>query len=245
MGLSFILRFVAWWQLSHAQSNVGVHAGYILQGKGGIALGQGDILAELRGTESKFLGVFNQHKLTSALFVRSELNYYPNSLRSLVRDNGTESGFCDVVTVGNVYYRTFEIPMTINLRIAVTRGFAIVVLAGLGLDINLPSGKGPDYTFGTPTTGVAEVMNALEHTPKTFLSNYTGGVGFNIWRITLVARYQHNLSSSLTNNLHVSGNEYVFDTYSHQLHFSAGYNFHRVKFWKEKEGGTSVKRRTK
>jgi hypothetical protein len=230
----FILCLFASWQLSHAQGNVGVHAGYILQGKAGVAMRQGDILTELCGTESKFLGAFYQHELTSALIIRSELNYYANSLRSLVRNNGTESGFCDGVTIGNVYYSTFEVPATINLMIPVTRGFGIGVLAGFGLDINVPLGKRPDYSFGTPTTSVADVMNSLEHTPKTLLSNYTCGVRFSVWRITLVARYQHNLSSSLTNNLHVRGNEYVFDTNLHQLHFSAGYNFHRIKFRKEK-----------
>ena len=122
--------------------------------------------------------------------------------------------------------------MTVNLKIQLTRLVGIGVLAGLGLDVNVPSGKPLKYVFGEPTQTATEIMNALKDTPKTLVTNYTGGVRFDVWRFTLIARYQRNLSTSLTNDFSLWGNEYIFHTRTMQLHFSVGYDIYRVRPWR-------------
>ena len=133
------------------------------------------------------------------------------------------------VSIGKVYYSTFELPVTVNLKLQLTRHFGIGVLAGLGLDVNVPLGKPIEFTFGGPTQAASEIMNALKDTPKTLVTNYTGGVRFDVWRFTLMARYQRNLCASLTNDFQLWGNEYTFHTRTMQFHFSVGYNIYRVK----------------
>lgn len=207
-----------------------MNAGYILQGKAGLASGDGHVVADLSENETFFIGGSYERELTDWIVLRSELNYFGNPLQAIVPHRRPEEPHAwHNVSIGNVYYGTFELPVTANLKIQLTRHFGIGVLAGLGLDVNVPSGKPMAYTFGGPTQVATEIMNALKDTPKTLVTNYTGGVRFDVWRFTLIARYQRNLSASLTNDFRLWENEYTFRTRTMQLHFSVGYNIYRVR----------------
>ena len=228
-ALLFILYFLAYSPLCEAQNSFGTTAGYILQGKAGQAKGDGHTVAEMEGNGTFFIGGFYQHEVTDWIVLRSELNYFGNPLRAMVPNRRPEEPYAGHnVSIGDVYYSTFELPLTLNVKIPVIRNFGIGVLAGLGLDINIPSGKPIDYSFAGPTPAGTEIMNALKDTPKTLVTNYTGGVRFDVWRLTLIARYQRNLSASLTNDFRLWGNEYTFQTRTMQLHFSLGYNIDKV-----------------
>jgi hypothetical protein len=228
-AFAFILCFFACSYFCQAQNAFGVNAGYILQGRGGLAEGKGGRVAQLTGSEIFFIGGFYQHEMTDGIALRTELNYYGNPLQVIVPGQRPEEPYAwHNVSIGNVYYTTLELPVMVSVKIPIIRNFGVGLLGGVGLDINIRSGKAIDYSFGGPTPATTEIMHTLADTPKTLVANYTGGVRFDVWRLTLIARCQRNLSASLTNDFDLWGNEYTFHTHAIDLHFSVCYNVYWV-----------------
>ena len=57
------------------------------------------------------------------------------ALKMLVYNRPEDCLFCPIVKAGGVYYKTFEIPISLNLKIPINHSISIGVLGGFGLDL--------------------------------------------------------------------------------------------------------------
>ncbi len=224
----FIVLLISGYYFTLAQSQFGLQFGLIRQAKSGFALCDSISVHADTGDGPAFPGLFYNQHILKIISSRVELNIYKNSLGALVYNNEQNCTLCPVVKAGSYAYRTIELPVFLKAKIPLSKIVHVGVVGGFGFNFNFLMNNS-SFSFQGQHPGVADVLNTISNTIKPVIINYIYGLSFDIWRITLIARYQHNLGSSIVRDINVWGNRYSFQAYGSYVHFTVSYNFFNSK----------------
>ena len=118
----------------------------------------------------------------------------------------------------------------LEFNIPLTEG-KLFATAGVAPSIRLQRKSNPYYFHKDAGQGVSDVLPVMRTVVKPVLWDTSVGVGANVWRLRLEARYQANLTLSATNAVKVWGKSYDFMSSHANLRLGVGYNLN----WKRKE----------
>lgn len=209
------------------QTTFGLQLGLVNRARQGSALCDSIAVEELTAMESLFIGLFYNTHVSSAILLRGELNYSGNSLGALLYNTDDGCTLCPVKKGISTFYGTFELPVSLHYSLRLARWVSVGPLGGLGFHMNVGKRDRP-IALGGRYQGVIDVAHGLRNARTTVLATYLYGLRMDVWRLTLIARYQHNLGSSATGNIRVWNNEYPFRTSVSAVHLSISYNMHKL-----------------
>lgn len=205
--------------------------GLISQGEVGSVLLDSIQVGLQRGGDLRgYFGGYVSYTLNDEFKLTTGVNYYPDYSSYVVYNTRTDCMFCPLVKAGTLAQSSIEVPLLLEFNIPLTSG-KFFASAGLAPSIRLER-KGNEYYYHKDAgQGVSDVIPAMETIIKPVIWDYSLGVGLNVWRLRMEARYQTNLTNSATNAIKVWGKSYDFTTTHANIRIGLGYNLN----WKQKQ----------
>ncbi|RDV13369.1 hypothetical protein DXT99_20335 [Pontibacter diazotrophicus] len=177
-----------------------------------------------------YLGGYVSYELTKTFKLTSGLNYYNSYKSAIVYSTGKE-GFERLIHSTSAGNRSVEVPLLLETKVPVWKGKgSIFFLSGISPHIRLTRQGLPYHTSKFISQAMSEALYSFKTVMKPVVWKYSLGVGANIWRLRLEARWQYDLANSATNPYRVWGNSYAFNSKNNTIRFGLGYNLN----WKKK-----------
>ncbi|AKD04312.1 hypothetical protein PKOR_15965 [Pontibacter korlensis] len=181
------------------------------------------IQVTLRGDNDRqpYLGGYLSYELSPSFTVSSGINYY-NSYKGARVYNTSKDGFERLIHTTSGGNRSLELPVLVEYQLPVRRR-SLFVMAGVSPNIRLTR-DGQDYfsnKFISPA--MAEVLYNFKAVSKPVVWKYSLGIGANVWRLRVEARWQYDFSST-TNSYKVWGKQFDFQSRNNTIRFGLGYN---------------------
>ncbi|WP_276499826.1 outer membrane beta-barrel protein [Pontibacter litorisediminis] len=226
----FICTFIYIHTATAQKLSFGPSFGLINQGDAGRVL-LDSVQAELQGGGDLggYFGGYVSYRINRAFSISSGINYYDDGLSYIVYNTRTDCQFCPLVKAGGVAHASLEVPLLVEFNIPLTEG-KLFVMAGVSPSVRLQRKGGAYYFHKDAGRGVSDVLPAMRTAVKPVVWDSSVGVGANVWRLRLEARYQANLTRSATNAVKVWGKDYDFMSSHANMRLGLGYNLN----WKRK-----------
>lgn len=205
--------------------------GFINQGDAGRVL-LDSVQVELQGGGGLggYFGGYVSYSINRAFSISSGINYYDDGISYIVYNTRTDCQFCPLIKASGVAHASLEIPLLLEFNIPLTEG-KFFVMAGLSPSIRLQRKSSPYYFHKDAGQGVSDVLPAMRTVVKPVVWDSSVGVGANIWRLRLEARYQANVTRSATNAVKVWGKSYDFMSSHANARLGISYDLN----WKRQE----------
>lgn len=182
-----------------------------------------------QGDGERTVGAFVGYGIQENFSLRAALNYFPSSASFIVYNAAEDCAFCPVMKGTLVSRNAVEFFPSASYRLPFFTGeFFLAIVAGPSMHFQFRS-KMPDVNFGTMHPGVAEVINAMDSTPKASVLYLAYGFSVGYRRLSLIARLQESPSTSFANDIILDGQHYPFRVKTRYLHLSLSYSFYHVK----------------
>ncbi len=180
------------------------------------------------GNSERVFGFNLKYTFNDNIFSKLNIHYYPIYTSFLVYNSEQSCLFCPIEKATSVVRSTIEVSPSINLNLIKLHAFRLGVLGSFSLQFQLKK-DAEDIDFNGKHEGVAEVINAIDQTPKPVVPSAGYGVFFEYKRFYLEGKYVFNLTSSNFGKLEVYGKEYQINSNGTFLFLSLTYFFNFKK----------------
>jgi hypothetical protein len=197
---------------------------------GAVLLDSIQVILEGKTARRPYMGAFISYDLTNTFTLTSGVNYYNDATSYLVYNKVVKCDLCPIVKGGLVANPSVEIPLLLETKLKVPVG-KIFLSTGIIPNVRLRRTSSPYYYHVNAGEGVSDVLPAMKSAVRAVVWTYSLGIGADIWRLRLEARWQHDLAESATKAIEVWDRRYDFYSKNSTFRVGLGYKLR----WKIKE----------
>lgn len=193
---------------------------------GAVLLDSIQVVLDGRTARRPYIGAFISYNLTNTFTLTSGINYYNDATSYLVYNKVVQCDLCPIVKAGLVANPSVEIPLLLETKLKVPVG-KVFLSTGIIPNIRLRRTSSPYYYYVDAGEGVSDVLPAMKSAVKAVVWTYSVGIGADIWRLRLEARWQHDLAESATKAIEVWDSHYDFYSKNSTFRLGLGYKLRR------------------
>ena len=225
--IALLFVFILWAQKGISQFSFGPEFGQYFHNYQGTSTFD-TIRVDMEGADrgEMFGGVFIEQQYGKNFSIISKLLLRPIYISYSVYNFSEKCLFCPVEKGGLISVTNLSIELMPQVKIPVLQKGHVNLYGGLNLGFNF-SNDNEDVSFNGRHSGVALVINSMDHVVNPVTVSFVYGFSFEYWRIIVWAKYQHR--SRFSNNVIINEQEYPFNNTWEFLSFSVGYKFFGFK----------------